>query len=296
MQRAFTLIELLVVIAIIAILAAILFPVFAQAKEAAKKTTCLSNSKQIGTAMQLYMGDYDDTTPTILGARGGNKSYELDWYVQLFPYTKSFDMYFCPDRNEFTFYNGDSCSDDNGGGPFNKTGKCPGYGYNWGFASFFGSGLTGGRINTSQWKVDPGIPASSIDSVAQVFAFGDSGDSSRITVDTDYIDQYYDIRKKSDLRHAGHFNFGFVDGHAKSVNFNAAINPTFSQNNGTTYGVGNTIAVPQNKKEGYFYCANPDAVDSKLTSNFNSAGIPGTWTCRQGVDFVYNLSTFVPTN
>src|SRR5215217_67863 len=63
MKRAFTLIELLVVIAIIAILAAILFPVFAQAKEAAKKTATLSNAKQLGTAMLIYESDYDDCMP-----------------------------------------------------------------------------------------------------------------------------------------------------------------------------------------------------------------------------------------
>src|SRR5688572_26449263 len=63
MKRAFTLIELLVVIAIIAILAAILFPVFAQAKLAAKKTTTLSNIKQVGTATLIYAGDYDDVYP-----------------------------------------------------------------------------------------------------------------------------------------------------------------------------------------------------------------------------------------
>ncbi len=57
LKRAFTLIELLVVIAIIAILAAILFPVFAQAKEAAKKTASLSNCKQVGTAINIYLAD-----------------------------------------------------------------------------------------------------------------------------------------------------------------------------------------------------------------------------------------------
>ena len=63
MRKAFTLIELLVVIAIIAILAAILFPVFAQAKEAAKNASCLSNARQIGIANKLYLNDYEDTFP-----------------------------------------------------------------------------------------------------------------------------------------------------------------------------------------------------------------------------------------
>lgn len=62
-RKAFTLIELLVVIAIIAILAAILFPVFAQAKEAAKKTQSISNMKQFGTSVMIYLADYDDTMP-----------------------------------------------------------------------------------------------------------------------------------------------------------------------------------------------------------------------------------------
>src|SRR5579872_3013353 len=63
-RRGFTLIELLVVIAIIAILAAILFPVFAQAREKARQISCLSNLKQNGTAFMMYMQDYDELYPT----------------------------------------------------------------------------------------------------------------------------------------------------------------------------------------------------------------------------------------
>src|SRR5438445_10640700 len=63
-KSGFTLIELLVVIAIIAILAAILFPVFARARESARRATCLSNLKQLGTAFQMYAQDYDETYPS----------------------------------------------------------------------------------------------------------------------------------------------------------------------------------------------------------------------------------------
>lgn len=78
MKKAFTLIELLVVIAIIAILAAILFPVFAQAKEAAKKTSALSSAKQIGTGFMLYAGDYDDMLPH---AYAPNLAANTYWFV-----------------------------------------------------------------------------------------------------------------------------------------------------------------------------------------------------------------------
>ena len=71
-KRAFTLIELLVVIAIIAILAAILFPVFAQAKESAKKTSGLANTKQFGTAINMYSADYDDVFPLSFSRRADN--------------------------------------------------------------------------------------------------------------------------------------------------------------------------------------------------------------------------------
>jgi prepilin-type N-terminal cleavage/methylation domain-containing protein/prepilin-type processing-associated H-X9-DG protein len=90
--QAFTLIELLVVIAIIAILAAILFPVFAQAKEAAKKTSCLSNIKQISLGLQLYSTDVDDlNTPSQYGSGGANTSSIVSWTTLVMPYIKNGD-------------------------------------------------------------------------------------------------------------------------------------------------------------------------------------------------------------
>lgn len=80
MRRAFTLIELLVVIAIIAILAAILFPVFAQAKEAAKKTATLAQYKQVGTGAQIYITDYDDVYPLAFGPNTATNGWRIGSY------------------------------------------------------------------------------------------------------------------------------------------------------------------------------------------------------------------------
>lgn len=104
--RAFTLIELLVVIAIIAILAAILFPVFSQAKESAKRTTCLSNLRQIGQATYLYLADADDRFPDRRDLKAMNyrpwtgwppSDPRSGWLVPIFePYTKSREIWSCP--------------------------------------------------------------------------------------------------------------------------------------------------------------------------------------------------------
>jgi len=92
-RRGFTLIELLVVIAIIAILAAILFPVFAQAREKARQAACMSNMKQIGLALQQYQSDYDGMfPPSQLPSSGLN----ISWPTMSFPYVKNEGVFVCP--------------------------------------------------------------------------------------------------------------------------------------------------------------------------------------------------------
>lgn len=102
MKRGFTLIELLVVIAIIAILAAILFPVFAKAREKARQTSCLSNLKQLDLAFLQYAQDYDERMPAGIGYwtpyvippaadRGDNP-----WYRNIYPYVKNGQIFRCP--------------------------------------------------------------------------------------------------------------------------------------------------------------------------------------------------------
>lgn len=107
--RAFTLIELLVVIAIIAILAAILFPIFAKAREKARQTACLSNEKQIGLALMQYVNDYDSTMPdgNVLGGtpstgdtsnprQAGGYAIGRGYAGQIYPYVKSAGLFKCP--------------------------------------------------------------------------------------------------------------------------------------------------------------------------------------------------------
>ncbi|HEY3329623.1 MAG TPA: DUF1559 domain-containing protein [Capsulimonadaceae bacterium] len=90
-KSGFTLIELLVVIAIIAILAAILFPVFAKAREKARQVTCNSNLKQMGLGLLQYAQDYDEFLPC--GRAAGGQG----WAAQVYPYLKTWNLFQCPD-------------------------------------------------------------------------------------------------------------------------------------------------------------------------------------------------------
>ena len=95
-KSAFTLIELLVVIAIIAILAAILFPVFARARENARRSSCQSNLKQIGLGFQQYIQDYDEKYPVFNSSNNTSSNNGQGWAANLQPYLKSEQIFQCP--------------------------------------------------------------------------------------------------------------------------------------------------------------------------------------------------------
>lgn len=242
-HTAFTLIELLVVIAIIAILAAILFPVFAQAREKARAISCLSNVKQIGTSFYMYVQDYDETTPAL-----GNG---WDWEAKVYPYTKNAQLYFCPDRSD--------CCDNYDytskiGVNISPTGKEIGYGYNWGFHRR-GGGMLGGQQpdpgNPGNTYI-PGITLAAMVSPAQLFAFGDSYDTPRVTMCMTFLLCTWTGTSNSSLRHSGgHFNVSFADGHAKAVYYRAG------WMNGAE---ADRFARPRATEQVSYYCADPDAM------------------------------------
>src|SRR6056297_3423700 len=108
-RHGFTLIELLVVIAIIAILAAILFPVFARAREKARQASCLSNVKQMGLAAMMYVQDYDETMPparcynaTIPYTMPNGDTWDSwgPWFALIQPYAKNPQIFICPSAQE----------------------------------------------------------------------------------------------------------------------------------------------------------------------------------------------------
>jgi len=223
--KGFTLIELLVVIAIIAILAAILFPVFAQAKEAAKKTSCLSNIKQISLAAQMYEGDYDDIIP-LAGYQDFTTNAPTTWMFLVDPYVKSgypvsttleggkgFGVYQCPDYSA---------------PPATTPAPSHSYALNFNYSPTYITDIV---------TVDGYLPVHSATSLqapanvilvteamgSRIFTDGDDVDS--LTGQPSIIQQERAIYLWARTRHSGGANYGFNDGHAKYLK---APNPSFT--------------------------------------------------------------------
>jgi prepilin-type N-terminal cleavage/methylation domain-containing protein/prepilin-type processing-associated H-X9-DG protein len=248
-QRGFTLIELLVVIAIIAILAAILFPVFAQAREKARQTACVSNEKQMALGVLQYIQDYDEIYP--MSQEGfytnppGIDTWANTWVVQIQPYVKSYDVFRCPDDSVSTAVPG-----GNGPGCGGWEGIAVSYDVNanavccWKQTGPFGGG--GSPLNGSTFWEIPSLTDGQIvqpaDSVLLTERF--NSDDSKVGVEncTGYNSSFREIPSWGSIdlafapngtlppnaypygpngavsaHHTGRADFAFCDGHVKSM-------------------------------------------------------------------------------
>jgi prepilin-type N-terminal cleavage/methylation domain-containing protein/prepilin-type processing-associated H-X9-DG protein len=235
-RSAFTLIELLVVIAIIAILAAILFPVFAQAREKARQTTCLSNEKQMGTCILMYVQDYDEVTPLAYYDyySGGNWQFNASWWYLTFPYNKSNQVERCPsnpNNNQVT----SSAWDDSLGMKTSYEVNCIDYSSLKGaFSRSVAYGDPNNADTVSVSLADMVAPSNLIGIVEATLSFAEydvtspSGTYDQPTNSPPYHDQtetypngqpadlYYISAGNMFAGHTGRLNVWLMDGHAKS--------------------------------------------------------------------------------
>jgi prepilin-type processing-associated H-X9-DG protein len=222
---------LLVVIAIIAILAAILFPVFAQARDKARSATCLSNNKQMSLAFDMYSEDYDEMIPYNYYYVESNGVYRLHWTGMLYPYTKNWGIFTCPSDVDPTVAGGGTVK-----GVYMPDYQAPLVSYiaNYAVLSVYNQVPGNGPISMAVigqpssviWvaeKRDYLADGSRLKTYAGVVAFDGTLGTGPWTYMTyaeimNYIASGYtgDALERVDFqRHLGGSNYGFCDGHAK---------------------------------------------------------------------------------
>ena len=217
-KRGFTLIELLVVIAIIAILAAILFPVFARAREAARKTSCLSNMKQIGTGMMMYAQDYDEIMPSGVfatqpaGIWGTPAWNDYGWcyiFTLLDPYTKNTGIYGCPSTQATVV------------GPVGRQMKVS-YGYSEYLYNIGFGHASLAALGSNQYGV-ASIAILADSRFAGIFNDWDNGGTNNATYPNNFLARVA-LANGTTPRHEGS-NFLYADGHAKFSPTNGIVCP-----------------------------------------------------------------------
>lgn len=246
--RAFTLIELLVVIAIIAILAAILFPVFAQAKAAAKKTVDLSNQNQILKALMLYANDNDDhTCRTHHDLESTETISDLwTWYQPLQPYIKNNDVFRDPSLNDnVTIFPGPQ---------FNASVWAT-YRTDYLINGFFAHGASLGLPSRPSEQIimserhagiaffdyHPWGSSAVDDSWERGFLDGSGYQIGDVDLDSQVPDP------ANVGRHTGGNNYGFVDGHAKWFKFVRTLDRTLPASDPHNWGMHNIDNLPSNE-------------------------------------------------
>ncbi|MEA3400241.1 MAG: prepilin-type N-terminal cleavage/methylation domain-containing protein [Armatimonadota bacterium] len=197
MRKGFTLIELLVVIAIIAILAAILFPVFARAREKAKQTSCLSNVKQLMTACRMYVGDYDDNFCWAYHQPGAVETRY--WFNKWLPYVKNKEVFVCPSSPNLRYRGYGNYGYNIRGLPGQNTSTgYDGFGYYYADHDTWNNGV---------------VNLSDVEFPAEAIVLGDQS-ARDYSGDGLYLITYSVLNFLPDV-HNGGGNYGFVDGHAK---------------------------------------------------------------------------------
>ncbi len=248
-KRGFTLIELLVVIAIIAILAALLFPVFAQVREKARAATCLSNMRQLGAAIMMYEQDYDEYLPYNYSwpehVANGCCGYIYWWQDFIRPYTRNEAIFTCPSASPHTQddyarppgtpspmirdYTANSQF-----GPWPPNSPVRSNGWDYYYAGGSAAGLVNGPfVNTGANFFSPSRSLATIEDTAGTIAIFDSWRMDEIwrleQTDAWYNagfgpayfgggpDTVYPTQGHVSKRHSGGFNATFCDGHAKWI-------------------------------------------------------------------------------